>query len=165
MSRAVLSIGSNLDDRVAHLRSVVEGLSPYLVGVSAVFQTPPWGGVEQQEFYNAILIVDDPEANAADWLRRGQECEQRAGRTREVHWGPRTLDVDVLTVDDVISEDPALTLPHPRLAERAFVLVPWWSLDPEAMVPGRGSVLELMQALPPGEVDAVQPLLGLELRS
>lgn len=163
MSRAVLSIGSNVGDRLAHLRSVAEGFLPYLVEVSAVFQTPPWGGVEQQKFYNAIVIVEDAEATPMDWLRRAQECEQQAGRTRDVHWGPRTLDVDVISVDYLISDDPVLTLPHPLAAERAFVLVPWWSLEPKATVPGRGSVLELMQALPPGDVAAVQLLPELEL--
>ena len=70
----------------------------------------------------------------------------------------------MITVDDVVSEDPELTLPHPRAAERAFVLVPWWSVDPEAQLPGRGSVLELMQALPADEVAAVQLLPAAELR-
>lgn len=163
MSRAVLSVGSNVGDRVALLRSVVEALSPYVVAVSPIFQTPPWGGVEQQDFYNAILIVDDPEATPMDWLRRGQECEQAANRTRELRWGPRTLDVDVISVDEVVSADEVLTLPHPRAAERAFVLVPWWSVDPEATVPGRGSVLELIQALPDGDADAVRLLSGVQV--
>ncbi|HST50183.1 2-amino-4-hydroxy-6-hydroxymethyldihydropteridine diphosphokinase [Jatrophihabitans sp.] len=164
MSRAVLSIGSNLGDRLAHLRSAVTALAPYLTAASPVFQTPPWGPVEQQPFYNAVLLVDDPQAGPADWLARAQACEQAAGRIREQRWGPRTLDVDVITVDDIRSEDPVLTLPHPRAAERAFVLVPWWSVDPEAQLPGHGSVLQLMQALPAGEVAAVQLLPAVELR-
>jgi 2-amino-4-hydroxy-6-hydroxymethyldihydropteridine diphosphokinase len=163
VSRAVLSIGSNLGDPVAALRGAVEQLAPHLIGVSPVFRTPPWGPVEQSEFLNAVLIVADAQATPLDWLRRSQACEQAAGRVREVRWGPRTLDVDVITVDEVISEDPELTLPHPRAAERAFVLVPWWSLDPEAMLPGRGSVLELMQALPAAEVAAVRLVPGLSL--
>ncbi len=164
MSKAVLSIGSNVGDRLAQLRSAVAGLAPYVTGASPVFQTPPWGPVRQQPFLNAVLLVSDPDARPADWLERAQACEQAAGRTREQRWGPRTLDVDVITVDDVVSDDPQLTLPHPRAAERAFVLVPWWSVDPEAQLPGRGSVLELMQALPAGEVAAVQLLPGAELR-
>lgn len=163
MSRAVLSIGSNVGDRLARLRSCVHELSPYLVAASPVFQTPPWGPVEQQPFLNAVLIVEDPDATPAHWLERAQACEQAADRTREVRWGPRTLDADVIAVDDVLSDDPVLTLPHPRAADRAFVLVPWWSLDPEATLPGRGSVLELMRRLPAGDVDAVRMLLGTEL--
>ncbi|HEV2886808.1 MAG TPA: 2-amino-4-hydroxy-6-hydroxymethyldihydropteridine diphosphokinase [Jatrophihabitans sp.] len=163
MSNAVLSIGSNIGDRLAQLRSAVAGLSPYLTAASPVFQTPPWGPVRQQPFYNAVLLVTDPQAGPADWLARAQACEQAAGRTREQRWGPRTLDVDVITVDDVRSDDPELTLPHPRAAERAFVLVPWWSVDPEAQLPGRGSVLQLMQALPAKEVAAVQLLPAARL--
>lgn len=165
MSRAVLSIGANLGDRLANLGMAVAGLSPYLIGVSPVFESPPCGPVAQQPFLNAVLIVEDPSASPADWLARAQACEQAAGRTRELRWGPRTLDVDVLSVDDVRSDDPALTLPHPRAAERAFVLVPWWALDPEAVLPGGASVLSLLESLPPAEVAAVRMLAGLELRA
>ena len=163
MSRAVLSIGSNIGDAAAHLQSAVDGLSDWLVAVSPVFRTAPWGPVEQPDFLNAVLLVDDPGAAPRDWLARGHACEQAADRTREQRWGPRTLDVDVITVDDVISDDPELTLPHPRAAERAFVLAPWWSVDPEGRLPGRGSVLELMQALPAGEVEAVRLVPSLRL--
>lgn len=163
MSSAVLSIGSNIGDRLAELRSAVAALSPYLTAVSPVFQTPPWGPVAQQPFLNAVVLVTDPAAGPPDWLARAQACEQAAGRTREQRWGPRTLDVDVITVDDVRSDDPELTLPHPRAAERAFVLVPWWAVDPEAQLPGRGSVLQLMQALPEDEVAAVRLLPGAGL--
>jgi 2-amino-4-hydroxy-6-hydroxymethyldihydropteridine diphosphokinase len=164
MSSAVLSIGSNIGDRLAQLRSAAAGLAPYLTAASPVFQTPPWGPVRQQPFLNAVLLVTDSTASPADWLERAQACERTAGRTRDQRWGPRTLNVDVITVDDVVSEDPVLTLPHPRAAERAFVLVPWWSVDPEAQLPGRGSVLELMQALPAEEVAAVRLVPAAELR-
>jgi 2-amino-4-hydroxy-6-hydroxymethyldihydropteridine diphosphokinase len=163
MSSAVLSLGSNVGNPLAQLRSATAALSPYLTAASPVFQTPPWGPVAQQPFLNAVLLVTDATAGPADWLARAQACEQAAGRTREQRWGPRTLDVDVITVDDVRSEDPELTLPHPRAAERAFVLVPWWAVDPEAQLPGRGSVLQLMQALPEDEVAAVRLLPGAEL--
>ena len=162
MSQAVLSIGSNIGDRLAQLRSAVHALSPYLIKASPVFQTPPWGPVAQQPFLNAVLLVADPQAGPSDWLERAQACERSAGRTREQRWGPRTLDVDA--VDNVRSDDPVLTLPHPRAAERAFVLVPWWSVDPEARLPGHGSVLELMQALPADEVAAVRLLPAAELQ-
>ena len=142
MSRAVLSIGSNLGDRLANLRSVVDALHP--VRISPVYETAPWGGVEQDDFLNAILIVDDPDTDAAGWLARAQACEQAAGRTREVHWGPRTLDVDVIDVDGTTSDDPALTLPHPRADERAFVLVPWADIDPDAVLTGHGRIADLV---------------------
>ena len=159
----MLSIGSNLGDPLANLRLAVEGLEPYLITASPVFRTPPWGPVEQQPFLNAVLIAENEHAGPADWLVLAQACEERAGRTREVRWGPRTLDVDVIAVDDTISDDPVLTLPHPRAAERAFVLVPWWAADPEAVLPGRGPVLGLMQALPAAEVDAVVLMPGMTL--
>lgn len=159
----MLSIGSNVGDRLAQLRSAAAGLAPYLTAASPVFQTPPWGPVAQQPFLNAVLLVSDPGASPVDWLARAHACEQAAGRTREQRWGPRTLDVDVITVDDLRSDDPVLTLPHPRAAERAFVLVPWWSVDPEAQLPGHGSVLALLQALPADEVAAVQLLPAVEL--
>ena len=136
MTRAVLSIGSNLGDRLAHLRTAVETFRPWLVATSSVVETPPWGPVEQPDFLNAVLVVADPTATAGDWLDRAHEAEQRADRTREVHWGPRTLDVDVVTVTDdgveLRCDDPRLTLPHPRAAERAFVLAPWLDVEPDA---------------------------------
>ncbi|MCH5643771.1 MULTISPECIES: 2-amino-4-hydroxy-6-hydroxymethyldihydropteridine diphosphokinase [unclassified Gordonia (in: high G+C Gram-positive bacteria)] len=150
MSRAVLSAGSNVGDRRAHLESVVSGFADELVAVSSVYATPPWGGVEQDDFYNIALIVDGP-LSAAQWLARGAALEEAADRVREVRWGPRTLDVDVITVSDdhttvsddnttvsdnddgvVVSDDPVLTLPHPRAAQRAFVLIPWLEIDPAA---------------------------------
>ena len=98
--------------------------------------------------------------HAHGWLARAHELEEAAGRTREVRWGPRTLDVDVVMVteDDgtpVVSDDPGLTLPHPRAHERAFVLLPWATLDPGAELPGRGRVADLLAALPADEKLAV----------
>ena len=142
MSRAVLSIGSNLGDRLAHLRSVVAALGP--VTVSPVYETAPWGGVEQDDYLNAIVVVDDPGTDAYGWLARARELERAADRIREVRWGPRTLDVDVIDVDGGSNADPELTLPHPRAHERAFVLVPWADVDPDAVLPGHGRVADLV---------------------
>jgi 2-amino-4-hydroxy-6-hydroxymethyldihydropteridine diphosphokinase len=148
MTRAVLSIGSNLGDRLAQLRSVVAALHPYVVAVSPVYETDPWGGVEQDDYLNAVLIADDPATDAYGWLARAHACEQAAHRTREVRWGPRTLDVDVIDVDGTVSADPELTLPHPRVAERAFVLVPWHDVDPDAVLTGHGRVADLIGPAP-----------------
>ena len=160
MTRAVLSLGANLGDRATAIRAATTALQDDgLVARSVLYETPPWGPVEQPPYLNAIVVVRGPR-DAAGWLARAHELEQAAGRTREVRWGARTLDVDVVTVtaDDgtpVLSDDPALTLPHPRAHERAFVLVPWLSLDPTAVLPGHGKVADLVAALPAGEVDAV----------
>ena len=160
MTRAVLSLGANLGDRARALRAAMTALKDDgLVARSTLYETPPWGPVEQPPYLNAIVVVRG-ERDAAGWLARAHELEQAAGRTREVRFGPRTLDVDVITVteDDgtpVRSDDPDLTLPHPRAHERAFVLVPWLTMDPAAVLPGYGSVADLIQALPAEDVAAV----------
>lgn len=160
MSRAVLSLGANLGDRAGTLRAALAALAADgLVARSTLYETPPWGPVEQPPYLNAIAVVHGAR-DAAGWLARAHELEQAAGRTRELRWGARTLDVDVVTVTDddgspVVSEDPELTLPHPRAHERAFVLVPWLALDPAAEIPGRGPVADLVAALPRDEVAAV----------
>ncbi|MDD7967400.1 2-amino-4-hydroxy-6-hydroxymethyldihydropteridine diphosphokinase [Actinomycetospora lemnae] len=154
MSRAVLSLGSNIGDRAANLRGAVATLraaGAWIVAVSPVYATAPWGGVEQDDFLNAVVVAEDPDAKPWSWLARARAAESRAGRTRDVRWGPRTLDVDVLDVDGTTSDDPALTLPHPRAHERAFVLVPWLDVDPDAEVAGRGRVADLLAALPAEE--------------
>jgi 2-amino-4-hydroxy-6-hydroxymethyldihydropteridine diphosphokinase len=149
MTRAVLSLGSNLGDRLGHLRAAVDGFADVLVAASPIYETAPWGGVEQDDFLNAVLIVDDPATDAWGWLRRGQALEEAAGRRREVRWGPRTLDVDVVTVEGITSTDPELLLPHPGTPERATVLRPWLDVDPAAVLPGHGPVADLLAALGP----------------
>lgn len=149
MTRAVLSLGSNLGDRLAHLRAAVAGFADVLVAASPVYETAPWGGVAQPDFLNAVLLVDDPATDAWGWLRRGQALEDAAGRVRRVRWGPRTLDVDVVTVEGVTSDDPALLLPHPGTPGRATVLRPWLDVDPDAVLPGHGPVAALLAALGP----------------
>lgn len=138
MTRTVLSIGSNLGDRLAHLQSVVDGLDGCVRAVSPVYESDAWGGVEQGPFLNAVVIAEHPDRSPADWLRIGQEFENAAGRVREIHWGPRTLDVDIIVCQDgsrqLRSDDPQLTLPHPYAHLRAFVLIPWLAADPDALL-------------------------------
>jgi 2-amino-4-hydroxy-6-hydroxymethyldihydropteridine diphosphokinase len=162
MTRAVLSLGSNLGDRRAHPRAAVAGFADVLVAASPVYETAPWGGVEQPDFLNMVLVVDDPGADAWAWLRRGQALEDASGRVREVRWGPRTLDVDVVLVSGpdgpVRSDHPDLLLPHPGTPERATVLRPWLDVEPDAELPGHGRVADLLTGLdesglrPAGEV-------------
>ena len=161
MSRAVLSLGSNLGDRLAHLRSAVDAVRPALVAVSGVYETKAWGVEDQPDFLNALCIVDDPARDHWAWLRTGQAAEQAAGRVRELRWGPRTLDVDIVTVDGVLSDDPELLLPHPGTPDRASVLIPWLEIDPDATVPGRGKAAELLARLP--EADRAGVVLRPEL--
>lgn len=163
MSRAVLSLGSNLGDRLSYLRIAVEGFADVLVAASPVYETAPWGVTDQPDFLNAVLVVESPELDEWGWLRRGQQLEQQAERVREQRWGPRTLDVDVVSVDDVRSEDPELLLPHPGTPSRATVLIPWLAIDPEAELPGHGRVSTLLNALPPGEIADVHLRSDLSL--
>ena len=151
----MLSIGSNLGDRAAYLQGAVERFRPWLVAVSPVYETAPWGPVPQDDFLNAVLVVSDPAADPADWLDRAQAAEAAAERVRHDRWGARTLDVDVVTVDDVASDDPVLTLPHPRAAERAFVLVPLLAARPLARLGGT-SVADLVASLPAAELAGVR---------
>ncbi|WP_116206795.1 2-amino-4-hydroxy-6-hydroxymethyldihydropteridine diphosphokinase [Amycolatopsis circi] len=148
MSRAVLSLGSNLGDRLGYLRSAVDAVRPALVAVSGVYETKAWGVEDQPDFLNALCIVDDPARDHWAWLRAGQAAEQAAGRVRELRWGPRTLDVDIVTVQDVTSDDPELLLPHPGTPDRASVLIPWLEIDPDAEVPGHGRAADLLARLP-----------------
>ena len=124
--RAFLGIGSNLGDRLAYLQGAVDGLAATdgveVVAVSAVIETDPVGP-EQPDYLNAVVAVDTTLSPRA-LLEAGQRLEQEAERVREQRWGPRTLDVDVLLYGDEQVDEPDLVIPHPRFAERDFVLAP-----------------------------------------
>ncbi len=147
MSRAVLSLGSNLGDRLGHLSKAVAALGSSVSAVSSVYRTPPWGPVAQDDYYNLTLIARAAELDPYGWLDRCRALEQAAGRVRDIRWGPRTLDADVIAVDDVVSDDPDLLLPHPRAHERGFVLVPWAEIEPAAVLQGFGPIAALLEEL------------------
>ena len=159
MASVVLSIGSNVGDRLTHLQSVVSGLRGAVRAVSPVYETDAWGGVEQGPFLNAVLLADDPGLDGPGWLGRAHEFENAADRVREQRWGPRTLDVDIVSCHEgdaeVRSDDPTLTLPHPLAHQRAFVLVSWLAADPAAQLRGV-PVTELLAAIDAGERDGVR---------
>lgn len=144
MRRVAFGLGANLGDRVAALQGAVDLLAPHLDGpaVSSVYESSPVGGVEQPDYANAVL-VGGSDAEPSELLELAHEAEQAWHRTREVRWGPRTLDVDVLMVGDLVSDDPVLTLPHPRIRERGFVLLPWAEADPGATLPDGTRVADL----------------------
>jgi 2-amino-4-hydroxy-6-hydroxymethyldihydropteridine diphosphokinase len=169
MTRVVLSIGSNLGDRLARLQSVVDGLDDAVRAISPVYETDAWGGVEQGPFLNAVLIAEDPASDCRRWLRRAQQLEQAADRVRGQRWGPRTLDVDLVTCHDgdgqVFSRDAELTLPHPHAHLRAFVLIPWLAIEPDAVLTVAGTttpITRLLEEIDPVERDGVR-LTGLVL--
>ncbi len=145
--RVVIALGSNLGDRLDNLQSGVDAMfdSPGLafVAVSPVFETKPVGGPEQGDYLNAVLIAETS-LPARAVLERCQGIESSFGRIHDVRWGPRTLDLDLIVYGDEVSDDPELTLPHPRAHERAFVLAPWHATDPEAVIPGHGRVSVLL---------------------
>jgi 2-amino-4-hydroxy-6-hydroxymethyldihydropteridine diphosphokinase len=146
----VLALGSNLGDRLANLQGGVDTLcaGPGLekVAVSPVYQTAPVGGPAQPDYLNAVLVAATALAARAV-LDRAQSAEGALHRVRGQRWGPRTLDVDVIVYGDEVSDDPDLTLPHPRAHQRAFVLAPWHDLEPDAVIPGRGRVADLLAFL------------------
>jgi 2-amino-4-hydroxy-6-hydroxymethyldihydropteridine diphosphokinase len=152
---AVLSLGSNLGDRRAHLRAALDliGASVPVRAVSPLYETAPVGVADQPAFLNCIALVDV--ASADDALALAHRAEAARGRSRSLRWGPRSLDVDVVAVDALVSADPRLTLPHPRAHERAFVLRPWVDVAPDAEIPGRGPVWRLLRDLPDQSVTAV----------
>ena len=159
MTRVVLSIGSNLGDRLARLQSVVDGLGDAVLAISPVYETDPWGEVEQGPFLNAVVIAEDRARDGHAWLRTAQEFEQAAGRVRGQRWGPRTLDVDLIACyaqdsgkTPVLAIESDLTLPHPLAHLRAFVMIPWLAVDPAAELTisgGPQSVVRLLAELDP----------------
>ena len=145
-NRVAFGLGANLGDRLGALQCAVDVVCAsndiHPVAVSPIFETDAVGGPAQPAYLNAVLVVEtsrDPES----LLSLAHEAEQSMNRTRSVRWGPRTLDVDVLAVGEVVMDTEDLVLPHPRAYERTFVLVPWAAADPDALIAGRGSVVSL----------------------
>ncbi|MEU6544479.1 2-amino-4-hydroxy-6-hydroxymethyldihydropteridine diphosphokinase [Streptomyces sp. NPDC046859] len=164
--RAVISLGSNLGNRLETLQGAVDALADTpglrVKGVSPVYETEPWG-VEpgsQPSYFNAVVVLKTT-LPPSSLLERAHAVEEAFHRVRDERWGARTLDVDIVAYADVVSDDPVLTLPHPRAHERAFVLAPWLDLDPEALLPGHGAVADLLGTL---TRRGVVPRQDLELR-
>ena len=134
MARAFLGLGSNIGDRLQYLRDAVAAI-PDVVGVSRLYETAPVGGPEQDPYLNVVVQLDT-ERSARELLEICREREAAAERVRVVRWGPRTLDVDVLWIDGVTVDEPDLVVPHPRMFERAFVLMPLRDLAPDLIPDG-----------------------------
>ncbi|MGI5456746.1 2-amino-4-hydroxy-6-hydroxymethyldihydropteridine diphosphokinase [Streptomyces sp. CA-249302] len=150
--RAVISLGANLGNRLETLQGAIDALEDTpgvrIKAVSPVYETEPWG-VEpgsQPSYFNAVVLLKTT-LPPSSLLERAHAVEEAFHRVRDERWGARTLDVDIVAYADVVSDDPQLTLPHPRAHERAFVLVPWHDLEPEASLPGRGQVADLLDAV------------------
>lgn len=155
---AYVGLGSNLEDPVLQLQAAFEALAR-IDGTTALrrsrlYRTPPWGRTDQPDFVNAVAEMRTGLAPEALLLEL-QRIERGAGRARRERWGPRVLDLDLLVHGDTRRETAALTLPHPHLHERAFVLLPLRDLAPELEIPGRGRVSDLLSAV---DCDGIEAL-------
>jgi 2-amino-4-hydroxy-6-hydroxymethyldihydropteridine diphosphokinase len=162
--RAVLSVGANLGDRLGTLQRCVQAIARLpdtdVLAISPVYETAPVGGPAQPDYLNAVLLIQTG-LPPRDLLAAVRRIEADFGRVRSERFGPRTLDIDIIDYAGQVSDDPVLTLPHPRAHERAFVLAPWHDIDPGAELPGRGAVAELLGGL---DRDGVRPVPGARLQ-
>ncbi|HEY8104324.1 MAG TPA: 2-amino-4-hydroxy-6-hydroxymethyldihydropteridine diphosphokinase [Gaiellaceae bacterium] len=145
MTRVYVGLGANLGDRETTIRAAVAAL-PDVVGMSLLRETDPVGNTDQPRFLNGVAALETTLA-PRELLDVLLSVEQGLGRERRERWGPRTIDLDLLLYGDETVAEPGLTVPHPRLHERRFVLEPLAELDPELLVPGRGRVKDLLAEL------------------
>ena len=146
--RAVIALGTNLGNRELNIDSAIAELAKIIeiTHLSTNHETDPVGGPEQPKYLNAVLIAEtqlDPHELLISML----EIENKLGRKREIHWGPRTIDLDLIVVGDEVVVSDVLVLPHPRAHERKFVLEPWLEIDPTAQIPGLGLVESILQRI------------------
>ncbi|MGC8669510.1 MAG: 2-amino-4-hydroxy-6-hydroxymethyldihydropteridine diphosphokinase [Chthonomonadales bacterium] len=150
MSLAYLSLGSNLGDRQAHIAAAIRRLAApglRVTGVSSIYETEPVGYTPEPvpKYLNCVVQIHT-RLSPEELLRHAQSVERAGGRTSTFRWGPRTIDVDLLLYDDLAIATPLLTIPHPRLKERAFVLVPLFELDPNLVLPGGSPIRAALEA-------------------
>ena len=157
---ALIGLGGNVGDVRGTLDRAIDLLcedgAVRLVARSSDYRTPPWGVLDQPPFVNAVIAVETSLSPRA-LLERGFEVERRLGRdrAREQRWGPRRIDIDLLAYDDVAIDEPGLTLPHPKLLERAFVLVPLAEVMPDLQIAGT-RVRDALARLDPSGIERLQ---------
>jgi len=146
--KAVIALGSNLGNRELYIDSAVAELAKVIEikHLSTNHETDPVGGPEQPKYLNAIAIAET-ELDPRELLIIMLEIENRLGREREVHWGPSTIDLDLIVFGDEVIDSEVLVLPHPRAHERKFVLEPWLEIDPDAYIPGIGEIESILQRI------------------
>ena len=155
-----LALGSNLGDRLEHLRRAVAALDAEpeirVTRSSRVWETDPIGGPDQGAFLNAVIELET-QLDPLDLLAVDRRIEAELGRTREIRWGPRTIDIDILLIDDQVIDGDTLTVPHPRMRQRAFVLMPLLELLPDPVLPDGTRLLDV--PVPDGNVRPYAPPL------
>ena len=146
--KAVISLGSNLENRKLNLDIAIAELEKVLteLKVSTYIETKPVGGPKQDDFLNAIAI-GECELAANDLLKKLLSIEDQIGRVRDVKWGPRLIDLDLIVYGDQVIDSPTLKLPHPLAHSREFVLAPWFAIDPQAVIPGVGEIKTLLASI------------------
>lgn len=150
--RAVVSLGANLEEPISAVELAISLLeqSTDLIARSSLYTTKPVGGPPQPDYVNAVCIIES-DLPARDLLGLLHGIEKSMGRVRNERWGPRVIDLDLITYGTLVSEDVDLTLPHPRAHERGFVLRPWSEIDPDAELPLHGRVVDILAQLPPSK--------------
>lgn len=153
MIRAHIGLGANLGDPLRQIDLAIDALAGLgcVIACSDRYRTPPMGPQDQPDFCNAVLSLETSLSPAA-LMQALLDIERQAGRVREIKWGPRMLDLDLLHVEGIACCDPSLTLPHPGIADRPFVLVPWAEIAPDLIVPGVGQIGLLARQIPPSAI-------------
>lgn len=161
MSRAYLGIGTNMGDRLTNLNGAIDCIKQFnnteIVKISKIYETRPWGYTKQNDFLN-ICVSIDTNLKPEELLQKCLEVELNLKRERIIRWGPRTIDIDILIYDDIICNGEKLTLPHPRIQERAFVLIPLIDLKEDLMIKG----ILLKEWLNQLDVEEVKEYIGDE---
>lgn len=154
--KVYLGLGSNLGDSETYLREAISALDRPTITIGAmsrVYKTEPWGVMDQPLYWNQVLEIETT-LEPLDLLHLCQEIELQLGRERKIHWGSRTIDIDLLIYDNIVSETEELTLPHPLLEEREFVLAPLREIAPNLILPSGRSISEVYGE---GKVYALSP--------
>jgi 2-amino-4-hydroxy-6-hydroxymethyldihydropteridine diphosphokinase len=167
VTQVALGLGANLGDRLEALQAAIDVFARDpavdLAAVSSVYETDPVGGPDQPQFLNAVLLIETS-LSPVEVLALAHLAESELARVRDVRWGPRTLDVDILNYGQVERDEDVLTLPHPRAAQRGFVLVPLVEVAPDLQLAGQSQrVRELVEQLPSAEIGGVRRLDGVTL--
>ncbi|MHB8840799.1 MAG: 2-amino-4-hydroxy-6-hydroxymethyldihydropteridine diphosphokinase [Candidatus Aquicultor sp.] len=162
MAKAFLSLGSNLGDRGMQLRQAVRAIAGHeaidLVKTSSVYETEPVGDVPQQNFYNIVIEITT-DLSPHELLEAAHAVEGSLNRKRELHWGPRTIDVDILLYDNALINEEDLVIPHPEMLKRAFVLVPLLEIEPDIVLPRGGSALDYLHEVAGQKVEKIGSLM------